>query len=367
MEHNLFLVHGMGVHDNDTWADKVINKLQETAQRYEYFEGREIKDHVNFIPISYDEKLARLLTLWKENSVDMVSFLNDQELDPAFSISDILNFFENADEEEKNFFWSHIADVLIYRFFLTFQSSIRAHVALQFVEGINWIKENNPGHQSRSVMTHSLGNIVAHDALHMLGTNQFDEFEAFTPEDGRFQALFALANLCRLMRTDFDPYNSIIRPLSAGGDALYHLFVNVTHKLDPLTIPWCFSPDDWGEEYLDITINHYHDWNIHGFDHFLDNPKVHIPLLRTIIDPSCISRAEINEAYDRYENSNQFGGKLKCIDEIKTIVNCELKPLVEGISEENAIQDLIPVFLKSYNICKKIKETAEGCDETELL
>jgi hypothetical protein len=363
MKHNLFLVHGMGVHETDSWVDDVKEKLQEVAGRYEYFDGVDLEDRINFLPISYDEKLAELLTLWKENTSEMQSFLNDQELDPGLNIPTVLGWLDNADEKEKNLFWSHVSDVLVYRFFLTYQASIRASVALQFVEGINWIKENNPDNQGSTVVAHSLGNIVAHDALHMLGTNQFDDIQAFEPEDWTFQNLFSLANVCRIMQTDFDPYESIIRPVSAGGDAYYYYFINAYHELDPFTLACRFAPDNWSEGYLDLTLSHFHHWNIHGFNHFLDHPRVHIPLLKSITSMDCISQQEMQTAYNKYEESKRFGGKLKCIGDVQSIVEDELKPLAEGIGSEMDLQQLVPNLLEAYKIYDKIKDVVEECDE----
>lgn len=363
MKHNLFLVHGMGVHETDSWSNEVKDKLKEVADRYEFFQDKNLDDHINYFPISYDEKLKELLNLWKENAAEMSNFLAGQDLDEDLGIPEILGWFENADETQKNFFWSHIADVLIYRFFVTYQADIRADVALQFVEAINWITDNNEGNYFSTVVTHSLGNIVAHDALHMLGTNMFSEHRAFEPEDWRFQILFSLANVSRVMKTDFDPYNSIIRPECAGGPAYFYEHFNTHHKLDPFTRVQCFSPENWGDEYYSIELDHFHDWNIHGFDHYLDHPKVHIPLLKSIFSLDCISNEETTNAYEAYNGSQRFGGNLKCIGDIKNIVDTELKPLVDDINSSASLKDFIPTLLETYSIYEKIKKTVEACDE----
>lgn len=361
MKHNLFLVHGMGVHETGSWADDVKDKIKETAGRYAFFEDLDLEERINFLPISYDQKLNELLQLWKEHASEMSSFLESQELDPGFSIPEILNVFENADEKEKKFFWTHIADVLIYRFFVTYRASIRTHVTEQFVSKINWIKENNPDHQSSTVIAHSLGTIVTHDALHMLGSNLYTD-AVFEPADWTFQRILTLANVSRVMKSDFDPYSSIVRPASAGNPAYFKSFVNVRHKFDPFLIPFPFAPTNWGNKYASLELNHFHEWNIHSFEHYLDHPKVHIPLFRSIVSSDCISDAEMQEAYSSYDSTAQFGGKLKCIGEAKEVIDNELIPLVQGIDEQSGLLDFIPVLMESYSIYEKIKEISEGCN-----
>lgn len=353
----------MGVHETDSWAEDVTNKLQDVALRYDYFQDKEITNLVNFLPISYDEKLAELLESWKDNASEMSSFFENYELAEDFDIPKVLGWFEDITETEKNFFWSHVADVIIYRFFETYKAHIRAHVALQFVEGINWIKQNNPDNQITTVITHSLGNIVAHDSLHMLGSNMYDEHEAFSPDDWRFQLILSLANVCGVMKSDFNPYNSIIRPTSAGAPAYFSYFAHAHHAFDPFTIPWAFSPQNWGGGFSDLILDHYHDWNIHGFEHYIDHPKVHIPLLKNLIGLDSISSSEETEAIHSYESSNQFGGNLKCIGEVKQVIDSELKPLVQSISTDTDLLDLVPLIIKSYSVYKKINDIVEACDD----
>jgi hypothetical protein len=361
MNNNLFLVHGMGVHETDSWADEVKAKLNEVAQRYACFNNIDLDSRINYFPISYDQKLNELLTAWKEQADNMANFLNENKLENDL-IDFILDWFANTNQKKKNFFWSHIADVLIYRFFTTYQAHIRSHVASQFVEKFNWCLENNPSSYS-IVVSHSLGTSVTHDSLHMLGKSMFNDRPIFTPEDWMFQAHFTLANVSRIMKTDFDPYHSIIRPESAGGEAYFYEFLNSTHKYDPFTLVRRFNPTNWGDEFYNHELNHYHNWNIHGFDHYLDHPKVHIPLLRSLFSMDCITPSEEYVAIESYNNANKYGGDLSCIGDIKLIIQNELIPLVESLNLNMNIKELIPTLFKTYTIFDKIKETAKNCNE----
>jgi hypothetical protein len=66
--HLLFLVHGMGVHPADLWADAIINKLKTLSRKYPFFQRYPLDDFVTFIPVNYDDILDKILQTWADDS-----------------------------------------------------------------------------------------------------------------------------------------------------------------------------------------------------------------------------------------------------------------------------------------------------------
>jgi hypothetical protein len=130
---------------------------------------------------------------------------------------------------------------------------------------------------------------VGHDALAYLGSQPIAGSEAFHPQNLQFRNVFMLANVSKILQTDFDPENaaSCVHPDSAGPGAYCNYFLNFRHCLDP--IPWlnAFSPQNWGEDFSSVTdLDYLHEvtgiesvQNVHGFEHYLRHPRVHIPIL----------------------------------------------------------------------------------------
>ncbi len=360
--HHLFIIHGMGAHETDAWADKVIDKIKEVSKRYEFFQSNQLEDHINFIPISYDEIIEDIISQWRDNAGSVTGFATEHGIDISFNLSSINDWVEEADNFEENFFWTHIADVLIYRYFLTVQAHIRTHVAEQFVTGINKIKDEFPDNQSSSVLAHSLGTSVVHDSLHMLGTSMFSENQSFRARTHWFfQVMYSLANVSCVLESDFDPYSSVVKPPSGGSNSYFEAFINYRHKLDPFTKVKRFNPGNWGNDYILFELNHYKDWNIHSYEHYLDHPQVHVPMLANMVQNS-VTIEEEESAYHDYD-SNLFGGNLKCIEEVKLVINSDLKPLYDSIGENLSVRELVPLLIKAYAIYDQIKTIIKECDE----
>jgi hypothetical protein len=144
-------------------------------------------------------------------------------------------------------FWSHAADALLYRLSSTVRERVKVRVAKQIIDEVT--KQYDTEQESLwSVIAHSLGTAVAHDALDMLATGHVPgaPVNAFDPKIEQANVIAMVANTSRLLETVVDAYESAVKPGragQAGRDCLR--FLNFRHFLDPFTIPQMFHPQAW--------------------------------------------------------------------------------------------------------------------------
>jgi hypothetical protein len=348
-KHVLFLVHGMGVHKKGSWANSVIKKLKDSSKKYSYFRESKLEDEVKFVPISYDNIISsEVLKKWQEDASKISDFAKENGLED----NDALNWLKNAGKTEKNFLWSHVADVIIYRFFRIYRVRIQMAVVKQIADEVD--RQIREFRKARcSVLAHSLGTAVVHDSLHYLGTEKWGgSTNIIYPTHWRFQSIFMIANTSRLLQTEPKAYNSIVKPgpnLDSG--SYFCKYFNFRHELDPVPFPRMFDPVGWGSAYQSFVVRHYWNWDIHGFEHYLDNPRVHIPILRAITSEWAVSDQEEVAAVENY---SQFGGKLKVVQKAKAFMTGLEVPKHE-LGEEPSISELIKGFVKFYQLVDKYK------------
>ena len=350
-KHILYLIHGMGVHQEENWANGVIAKLKELSEHYSYFDENKLEDEVKFVQITYDNIISsEVLNEWQADAEKISDFAKENGLED----DDALNWLKSAGETEKNFLWSHVADVIIYRFFPIYRERIRISVIGQIKNEVNrQINEFRKAHCS--VLAHSLGTAVAHDSLHYLGTQRWGgTTNVFDPTHWRFQSIFMIANTSRLLQTEPKAYNSIVKPgPNLDGQSYCYKYLNFRHELDPVPFPRMFDPVGWGSAFQSILVRHYRDWDIHGFKHYLDNPRIHIPILRALTGPWAVSDQEDVEAVDCYM---QFGGKLENVQRASDFTS-DLENTKCELGEEPSISDLIKAMINFYQLIKRYKSS----------
>ncbi len=219
----------------------------------------------------------------------------------------------NAGATEKNFWWTHVADVALYRCFPTYREAVRAAVMDAVVTAIT--PRVGAGDTNLSVLAHSLGTSVMHDTLHILGSRQTlgGKPNAFLATNFRFENIIMVANVSRLLQTDdadVQPvYKSIVRPGKRGQAGSYcQRYLNFRHEADPFTFPRMFEPEGWDpKRYGNELIRHYWQPNIHDVGHYLLNPRVHIPILRALTTQKTITPDEAHAAINP-DHFPQIGG-----------------------------------------------------------
>src|SRR6476620_9939729 len=112
-KHIVFLIHGIGIHETE-WGEEVdgpIKTLQKVSQQYAYFQkdGQALTDKVEFVAVNYDEIFEEIITKWRQDASSIAQFDVDNVLKGS------LNWLATASDEK--FWWSHLADLAMYRFF----------------------------------------------------------------------------------------------------------------------------------------------------------------------------------------------------------------------------------------------------------
>lgn len=317
----LFLVHGMGVFDA-TWSKPVEKLLADIYGRYETLASVDQKARFTIHPIRYDDILRDLVKKWQTDSTAISKLATNVTAKLADSL---VGWLKTAGT---GFQWSHAADVLLYRCFSDVREAVVVTVANQIFKVVNADLKKNQ--QARwGVVGHSLGTAVAHDALHALWATDFGGGVRFEPADVKADFVMMIANVSRVLETDVDVLESLVQPGKPSIATRGCLnFLTARHALDPFTVPRMFDPQDWPDSetvtsgrYQSIRVNHFRDKNIHGFEHYLMHPAVHIPLLRLAADQkSAISQSEEKAALKAFTDF----GDLDPAEAIKALQRLEL-------------------------------------------
>jgi len=306
----VFLVHGMGVHEAD-WATPWVAALRTHFDAYPdtLLTRRSFEQRFAFVPVTFDDVLAALLQRWHDEG-----FALDLAMQQFGGEPDVLRAIENVLQAagQDEFFWTHAADVLLYRGSSLVREGIKAHVAAQIAAKLQELAGAEGILPDWSVVAHSLGTIVVHDALDALWTAQISGVgNRFDPRNPGAQATLVMmvANVSRLLQTQPQAYVSTVMPGGPGaavpGQANRFCgcrhYLSVRHALDPFTIPGRFRPEppDWPDSatqagnpkpFLEIAVDHIHDPNVHAFEHYLAHPAVHIALFRRLIHRMAIGQ-----------------------------------------------------------------------------
>jgi hypothetical protein len=289
----------MGVHGQD-WAQPVLEQIVSLPNRhgYQWFEREGgLTDHVDIVPVTFDECFTDLLTGWSSSSVELAEFANRNRI----AIPNVLGWLENAGDEEKNFFWSHLVDVLLYRFINQVRAEVRLRLRRVLVEAIT-ARMAGGNIVEASVLAHSLGTSIVHDSLALLGSEPIDGNHAFMVGSFQFANLFMVANVSRILETIPSTDSSVVHPATINPQQAYcQAYYNFRHTLDPFPSIRPFEPWNWGDDFITVTgLNKIRAFNVHGFQHYLEAPQVHVPILRGLFG-NIIEPAEEEEAIRAYD------------------------------------------------------------------
>ena len=297
----LFVVHGMGEFDA-SWVKPVEKRLSGLYAKYPTLASVPQAQRFTVHPIRYDDVLSDLVKKWQADSNAISKLAAGVSAGTAEAM---VGWLKTAGT---GFEWTHAADVLLYRCFSDVREAVQVTVANQMVKVIN--KDLKDVQDCRwAVLAHSLGTSAVHDALHALWTTQFPDGSKFSPAHVKAAFVMMVANVSRLLETDVDVLTSVVQPGTGSSKERGCLnFLTVRHALDPFTIPRKFDPVGWPdavtveqERYKSVRVQHFRDRNIHGLDHYLQHPAVHIPLMRLLANKkSVISASEENKALTEF-------------------------------------------------------------------
>lgn len=349
----LFVVHGMGQYETG-WEAEVRRKLEEVAGRYAAFRAdpAALWQEVELVPVLYDDVLRATIDAWRTHAGGVASFARQHELFGGLD----LDWLERFAGEDPSFFWTHAADVVLYRFFKLQRAAVRARVARQILDRVEALP--NGAFDDCCVLAHSLGTAVIHDTLHTLATSTFDgQAHPYGVLDSRFRAITMLANTSRVLQDDIVAYDSVVR----GGPRTSKTsncsqFLSWHHEWDPFTLVKRYAPDLWDERWPANnntfgSVAHFRHWNVHGFDHYLDHPRIHVPLLNLLTGRDAVPRKERLAAVKAYE---RFGGRLRTIPAIEAKVR-ELLTAVQGLREDHGLAQVLEAIRAVQRIAGELE------------
>ena len=340
----VFLLHGMGVH-KEGWSTPVQEALNTHAQTYAFFKtkknGKDIADLVDFHELVYDNVFETATTNWDKQSRKLLEEVAPEDKDTA---ERAVGWLDGMGKKEDNFAWTHAVDVLLWRFSSFVRNTIKTQVAAEVTREVVERSKRSDLRQVRCMMiSHSLGTAVAHDTLADIAAGRFTTpgapINGFHPKGFRFAALHTIANVSKILELDGYPvYSSRIRPGPNGDDASYCVkFFNYHNKFDPFTVPRPFEPDWPVQIYNDKAVSHLYDKNPHAIEHYLLNPKVHAPMLRSIMgDARTVTSAEETEAIRKFK---QF--QLKGTEAAKEKVRKKINDAVESMGKSMDMIDFV--------------------------
>jgi hypothetical protein len=349
----LMLVHGMGVHGAD-WATDVKADIVAAAQTFGLdggFSETLDDDAVTLVPISYDARFRKWLDKWGNDSRELVSFIKKNSIKvPA----NIVGWLENVDATENNFLWSHVVDVILYRFFDLVTTDVRVSVAKDIAQ--TWRDALKVDPQAEvSVLAHSLGTSVTHDTLALLATAPPPKATGFLAGDRRLANVFMVANVGRILETSPQVFDSVICPPSVRANGYCGTMFNVRHDLDPFPAPRPFKPGWGGDDFVQIRTKAVREFNVHDFQHYLRDPRVHVPLLRSLFGFDAISPASAQEAMDAYEAARGS----TCPERLAAFVQ-DCRQRVQLIEDSSDVKTLISAGAHFLADVQEIKAACAG-------
>ena len=206
---------------------------------------------------------------------------------------------------EKNFFWTHVVDVLLYRFFSIVTAEVRVRVRDAIAEKLDAATTGGKI-VSASVLAHSLGTAVAHDALALLGAQPIQTphgpNNAWLADNFTFGSIFMCSNVGRVLETDPKVYQSVVRPATAEQPSYFDSYYNFRHSLDPFPVVRPFGPVGWGSRYVEGESGaKVLQFNVHDLTHYLADPRVHALVYRGLFGSAAVSAAQLKKAKAQYD------------------------------------------------------------------
>jgi hypothetical protein len=268
MKQILILVHGMGndadgpvgAADRTTWAGQAEALIRAASKEFPDLAQSELVVE----PVLYDDVFQTHAMTWSALARQFV----------GTSLEGVTSWMKEADDG--GFAWGSLGDVVQYRLL----SPVREHVKTSVAHQIARIVSGHGVHHSYSIVAHSLGTAVAHDALQALATRSIAGNTALHPPGFVFSNFFALANVTRLVwATDERFYEQTrVRPPRSGRDddeCAVHHYASFRHSADPIASLVRFAPTGWDKTaFREVTLRHVRALNVHGLLHYLQSPRV---------------------------------------------------------------------------------------------
>ena len=305
-KHLIFLVHGMGEQGAD-WHEAPVQVLR---QRYNALPrgGAFIPfdDTFEVVPILYDDVFEQIRDQWRTSGGRLSAAVSGVGVPITGAVVRRLDDLARiADEDE--FLNTHLLDVVLYRYVEQLKGEVRDRVSVAILRELE--KQAQQGRLQWSVIAHSLGTAVIHDALQQMYTDpaNLQQLERMT-----FARVLAMvANVSRILEDEWDVYESLVRPGAPEPGCAVRHYLNVSHEWDPIPAAKRFRPGpQWPSFairelglYQPISIAAVGQANVHDFVHYLENPRVYCRLFNAMVgksDRPVVTEAEIDDLHEEY-------------------------------------------------------------------
>lgn len=269
----LFLIHGIGVHRDATWADETINML-ERAWSTDVRLSTPFSEHIEVVPITYDEVFEDYLDDFSDLGKAALHDAIDLSADEKQRLADTLNQNQVTD---RHFLWSYLVDVLLYKMSLV-KEQVNALVAKQLYQRIS----QGETQDNFGIIAHSLGTRVINDTLQNMRTGSAEQSN-FYKQGYRLKFLMQISDVTDLFGLPLN--KDKFPPRNVYPHDTYDYFRTVTNRFDPIARIIPTRLNHWPEGrtsashmgrpvYKDLLCEHVHDTNVHGLTHYMLHPEV---------------------------------------------------------------------------------------------
>lgn len=260
------------------------------------------------IPIEYESLFSEARECWESAPDSLIEQLSSSGVPKPV----VLGLKKLAATAETLSASSNIVNLVLYAFTKEARKLVQDRVAKQ----IHTVLEARPSIRAGnwSLIAHSLGTAVAHDTLHAMYRKPLSGRKPLEPGKTFMSVLMMAANISRLLERETDVYRSMVRPTSRVGGGICEWYLNVRHEWDPMTMPKPFEPvlgwptPDSADRLINVYVRHFLDPNIHGLNHYLEDPDVHLPLFEglTGLETAPRERREARDGFKRRSSGDVF-------------------------------------------------------------
>ncbi|MCR9188774.1 MAG: hypothetical protein NXH96_08270 [Alteromonadaceae bacterium] len=348
----IVLVHGMGSHEPGEMTKTFVKAIDHTLTQIQGLKSKSIGDLAEIVEINYSGFLDEMRQKMADNAKQVAERLAGISLLQGHGLGQLtskLNAFEQEFGSDE-FFYTHWLDVVFYTTLLG--AKIRVDIGKKLA---TLVRDCMPEREIH-VVAHSLGTAAVHDTLSQLYRGDFvadDEIPDLDPETHKLQSVWTIANVATLLNqvTNIsNPYKSVVNP-GDSGCAVY--MANIRHRFDPFTYPCRFDPpndgtwidfDDYEAGYQLADIDAVTQYNTHDFEHYLNNPKVALPLLRVILRVFP-KPAERDVIFEKYKSNHLLGAA------------SELKDAFKGleVTDTGSLRTFLQIAKKFYGTVQGLK------------
>jgi hypothetical protein len=317
--HLIFLAHGMGAFEPG-WSASAQETLRNQYATYKQLKFIPFGERFEFVELNYNAEFEALRKMWRDQAKDLGDALGGStgelgNTDEKLEVVTRLNKAASITNKD-TFINTHVLDALLYFGARQTAATVRESIRQQIFTALK--KQVDAGQLSRwSIIAHSLGTAVVHDALHEAYSDKPTAAGENLAGITRPDCLAMISNVSRLLEWDIDVFRSRTRPGNpADRLAACRSYINAHNIFDPFTLPRPFRPADQWPSLGVRALGLYHDVEIstieaaekvHDLVHYLRSPRVHGALFNCLVGQTVLDKDAIDDAQARYVSTTPLG------------------------------------------------------------